>query len=95
MMSGRFYIDGKDAFTEYGIYVQEGGYNELVAYPPLKAVTSNDWQEEDGIEPDLSEPTLNTKEFSLKIVLSGKDYCGEALLNCYQIKPIIHLISGK
>lgn len=74
MMSGRFYIDGKDAFTEYGIYVQEGGYNELVAFPPLKAVTSNDWQEEDGIEPDLSEPTLNTKEFSLKIVLSGKDY---------------------
>ncbi len=71
MMSGRFYIDGKDAFTEYGIYVQEGGYNELVAFPPLKAVTSNDWQEEDGIEPDLSEPTLNTKEFSLKIVLSG------------------------
>ena len=53
-MSGRFYIDGKDAFTEYGIYVQEGGYNELVAFPPLKAVTSNDWQEEDGIEPDLS-----------------------------------------
>ena len=74
MMSGRFYIDGKDAFTEYGIYVQEGGYNELVAFPPLKAVTSNDWQEEDGIEPDLSEPTLNTKEFSLKIVLSGMDY---------------------
>ena len=35
-MSGRFYIDGKDAFTEYGIYVQEGGYNELVAFPPLK-----------------------------------------------------------
>lgn len=74
MMSGRFYIDGKDAFSEYGIYVQEGGYNELVAFPPLKAVTSNDWQEEDGIEPDLSEPTLNTKEFSLKIILSGKDY---------------------
>lgn len=73
-MSGRFYIDGKDAFSEYGIYVQEGGYNELVAFPPLKAVTSNDWQEEDGIEPDLSEPTLNTKEFSLKIILSGKYY---------------------
>lgn len=74
MMSGRFYIDGKDAFSEYGIYVQEGGYNELVAFPPLKEVTSNDWQEEDGIEPDLSEPRLNTKNFSLKIVLSGEDY---------------------
>lgn len=74
MMSGRFYIDGKDAFTYYGVYVQEGGYNELVAFPALKPVKSNDWQEEDGIEPDLAEPTLNTKEFSLKIVLSGKDY---------------------
>lgn len=74
MMSGRFYIDGRDAFSEYGIYIQEGGYNELVAFPTLKPVKSNEWQEEDGIEPDLSEPTLNTKEFSIKIVLSGEDY---------------------
>lgn len=74
MMTGRFYIDGKDVYTEYGVYVQEAGYNELVAFPPLKSVTSNDWQEEDGIEPDLSDPKLNTKEFSLKIVLTGKDY---------------------
>lgn len=74
MMTGRFYIDGKDVYSEYGVYVQEAGYNELVAFPELKAVTSNDWQEEDGIEPDLSEPRLNTKEFSLKIVLSGIDY---------------------
>lgn len=74
MMSGRFYIDGKDAFTEYGVYVQEGGYNELVAYSALKQIKSNDWQEEDGIEADLSNPTLNTKEFSMKIVLSGADY---------------------
>lgn len=74
MMTGRFYIDGKDVYTEYGVYVQEKGYNELVAFPPLKSVTSNDWQEEDGIEPDLSEPMLNTKEFSFKIVLTGMDY---------------------
>ena len=74
MMTGRFYIDGKDVYSEYGVYVQEAGYNELVAFPELKAVTGNDWQEEDGIEPDLSEPRLNTKEFSLKIVLSGIDY---------------------
>jgi len=26
-MTGRFYIDGKDAFTEYGVFVQENGYN--------------------------------------------------------------------
>ena len=48
-MTDRFYIDGKDAFTEYGVFVQEDGYNELVAFPSLKSVKSNDWQEEDGI----------------------------------------------
>lgn len=74
MMSGKFYIDDKDAFTEYGIYVKDSGYNELVAFPPLKSFKYNDWQEEDGIETDLSEPVLNTKEFSMKIVLSGADY---------------------
>ena len=69
-MKGRLYIDGKDAYTEYGVYVVQGGWNELVAYPPLKAVDGNDWQEEDGIDVDLSAPVLNTREVSLKIAFS-------------------------
>ena len=44
MMTGRLYIDGKDVYTEYGVYVVKGGWNELIAYPPLKTVESNDWQ---------------------------------------------------
>ena len=72
-MTDRFYIDGKDAFTEYGVFVSEGGYNELIAYPSLKSVKSNDWQEEDGIEADLSDPVLDTKEFSMKFVFTGKN----------------------
>ena len=73
-MTDRFYIDGKDAFTEYGVFVQEDGYNELVAFPSLKSVKSNDWQEEDGIEADLSAPVLDTKEFSMKFVFTGDNY---------------------
>lgn len=72
-MTGRLYIDGKDAYTEYGVYVTEGGWNELVAYPPLKAVESNDWQEMDGIEADLSAPALNSREAQLRIAIGG-DY---------------------
>ena len=72
-MTGKFYIDGKDAFTEYGVFVQENGYNELAAFPSLKSVKSNDWQEEDGIEADLSAPVLDTKEFSMKFVFTGKN----------------------
>lgn len=70
-MKGRLYIDGKDAYTEYGIYVVDGGWNELIAYPPLKPVATNDWQEEDGIEADLSYPVLDSREVSLKVAFSG------------------------
>lgn len=71
MMVGRLYIDGKDAYLQYGAYVVGGGWNELVAYPPLKSVESNDWQEEDGVEADLSEPVLDTREVSVKFAFAG------------------------
>lgn len=71
MITGRLYIDGDDAYKQYGVYVVKGGWNDLVAFPPLKTVPSNDWQEEDGIEADLSNPVLNTKEVQLKVAFSG------------------------
>lgn len=71
MITGRLYIDGDDAYKKYGVYVVKGGWNDLVAFPPLKTVPSNDWQEEDGIEADLSNPVLNTKEVQLKVAFSG------------------------
>lgn len=72
-MTGRLYIDGKDIYAEYGVYVVQGGWNELIAYPPLKAVDNNDWQEEDGIEADLSAPVLDTREIQLKVAFTGLD----------------------
>ena len=62
MMSGRLYIDGQDVYKQFGMYVSDNGWNELVAMPPLKSVDSNDWNEEDGIEADLSAPVLNTRD---------------------------------
>ena len=62
MMTGRLYIDGKDIYAEYGVYVVQGGWNELIAYPPLKPVDVNDWQEVDGVEADLSSPVLDSKD---------------------------------
>ena len=70
-MIGRLFIDGNDAYLKYGVYVVSGGWNELVAFPPLKSVDSNDWQEEDGIEADLSSPVLNTREVSITFAYGG------------------------
>lgn len=66
MMTGQLYIDGKDVFQEFGFGILKGGHNELLAYPPLKTVKYNDWQEFDGIEADLSNPVLDTRSVSIK-----------------------------
>lgn len=71
MMTGKLYIDRKDAFTNWGIYAQAQGWNELLSYPPLKTPEANDWQEEDGIDPDLSAPVLNTREVTVRFAYSG------------------------
>jgi hypothetical protein len=70
-MTGRLYIDGKDAYQEWGVYVTKDGYNELIAFPSLKSVDTNDWQEEDGVEPDLSDPKLDTHEVQVYLAASG------------------------
>lgn len=80
MMGGRLYIDGRDAYTEFGVWVVEGGWNELLSYPPLKPVVYNDWQEEDGVEVDLSDPILDSQEVSIKIAIRGYNDRFESLI---------------
>lgn len=70
-MTGRLYIDGLDAYIQWGVYVVHGGWNEAIAFPSLKAVEYNDWHEEDGIEADLSSPKLDTKEFAISFAYDG------------------------
>lgn len=70
-MTAKFYIDSKDAYSQYRVFVTEGGYNELVCYAPLKSVAGNNWQEEDGEEFDLSAPVLDTRELSITFAAHG------------------------
>ncbi len=65
-MTGKLLIDGRDAYTTFGVFVADGGYNGLVQYPSLKTPDSNNWPEQDGIEVDLSDPKLDSKTFSMK-----------------------------
>lgn len=70
-MIDKLYIDGKDAYLEYGVFVADNSYGELVGYPPLKSVNSNDWQQEDGVEVDLQAPVLDSRSVSLRFVAHG------------------------
>lgn len=71
-MTDRLYIDGRDAYAQYGVFITEEGYNPLVAFPPLKAVGSNNWPEEDGEEADLWDPKLDSQEITLKFGARGR-----------------------
>lgn len=82
-MKGKLYIDGVDAYLHYGIFVEQYGYKALVQYPSLKDVQTNDWPEEDGIEADLSDPKLDTKQLSISFCRSWK----------YQIDELIDALS--
>lgn len=71
-MKGQLYIDGKDAYTVYGLFVANNGYTGLIAFPAFKEIDCNDYPEEDGVEADLSSPVLNTREFPINFYC--KDY---------------------
>jgi len=68
-MTGKLYIDGLDAYSNYSIFVRDKGYDELVEYPALKDINTNDWPEEDGIEPDLESPVLDAKQFKMEFAV--------------------------
>ena len=79
-MRGRLYVDGNDAYLRYGVYVTGNGWNELIAWAPLKEPEKNDWQEEDGVEADLSEPTLDTREVNIPFCFTGQVASFEAFV---------------
>lgn len=69
-MKGKLFIDGNDAFTEYGVFVERYGYKALIQAPPFKSVDSTEWDEYDGAEYDLSEPVLDSKTFAISFCIT-------------------------
>ena len=72
MTTGRFYIDGKDAYAAYGVFVANNGYTGLISFPPYKELDKNDFEEENGIDVDLTSPAFSVREFA--ITFYSKDY---------------------
>lgn len=70
MITEQWYIDGVDGST-FGVYLTEGSYRDLVCLNSLKEISYNDWQERDGIDPDLSAPVLDAKTVVLDFALVG------------------------
>lgn len=59
-------IDGVDIYSTYGAYLSRGSLASVVGWAGAKSVTTNNWQEYDGLEPDLSELHLSNRSITLK-----------------------------
>ena len=67
-MNNNLYIDDLNVLGRFGCRVTRGGYNDLLAFPAMKAPERNDWPEEDGIEVDLSDPKLQPREIAISFL---------------------------
>lgn len=76
-MVGKLIIDGKDAFGEYGVFVEQYGYGGLIQMPPFKNITTTEWEEYDGEEPDLMNPLLGSKTFGIKFCITDAVGAGD------------------
>jgi len=79
-MVGKLYIDGKDAYLEYGVFVEQYGYKELIQFASFKKLDITDWPDEDGIEVDLTEPKLDTRTLKIQFCIVNVRYA-EDLFN--------------
>ncbi|MFV0325585.1 MAG: hypothetical protein ACK5LF_14600 [Bacteroides xylanisolvens] len=61
----QFFVDSIDIFRQYGIVITEGSYKSIASFASLKDIDYNDWPEEDGIEPDLSSPALDSRNLTI------------------------------
>lgn len=73
-MKGKLFIDGKDAFIAYGIFVAQYGFQQLIQFPAFKKVDTFEWADDDGIEVDLSDPKLDTRTLQITFGITNVRY---------------------
>lgn len=69
---GQYFIDGKDLFLVFGIVV-ESGSDDLLKYPERKDSESYDWQDENGVDIDLSRVFFGSREINLQCSLHAQN----------------------
>ena len=75
MREGKLFINDKDAYTNYGVFLAKdrgGTYDNLSALltpPPAKRHTTVDYRERDGEEADVSDVRFEARDLSLRLAM--------------------------
>lgn len=62
-------LNNKDLESVFGVFVEQGGLNDFLSFPKRKASQEHSWPEVNGKDIDLTNPTFEARQFTLKCVL--------------------------
>lgn len=92
---GEFFINGVDAFTEYGIVFDESTLPSLLAPAPMKEDPENEIILGNGKEVDTSNPRIDERQVTLTFSIVAKSYSdfttkyGKLLTTLYKRKIVL------
>ncbi|HRQ17700.1 MAG TPA: hypothetical protein PL085_11530 [Agriterribacter sp.] len=64
ILANRYFIDGKDFWTIFGVAV-ESGSDGFLKYPAKKDSITHDWSDSDGVDVDLSSVYFKSRDITL------------------------------
>lgn len=67
-------INNIDIQANYHTHLLDSNYKDLLCFPPLKKLNSNEWAEYYGKEYDSDDPQLDTLSFSLSFISKSNQY---------------------
>ena len=72
MPKGELFINGKDAYIEYGLSMQTSGLSSLMTPVPNKEYIQNKSRQEHGKRVIVSDPKLDERDLSLSVHITSK-----------------------
>ena len=71
MIQADLVINGKNAFTEWGVRMGDNFIDALWEMAPMKAYITNDKSLEDGVQYEKTKPKINERTVSLTFTIEG------------------------
>ena len=91
MLNGQLTINGKDAYSTWGIFLEDTALSTLMTPAPIKEFISNKYRSKDGKRVIKHNPCLDEREITIAFCMTAKDkatflanyasFCDDVLAN--------------
>lgn len=88
-MTGELFINGKDAYTTWGMSLSEGGLSALLTPPPMKENVKNKYRNRHGNSVSKASPKMDARELNLPVhftAISTADFWAKYDSFCNELK---------